>query len=179
MYNKIFAPKILTNRLLIRLVEFNDFYDYFLMCSDIDVCRYLTFNPYDNDRQAQIAINNMLNAYMNGTDTNFTIILKETNQIIGSISLTFHKENNSAEIGYILNKNFWHNGYMDEALKAIIKTSFEYYHLDFIIANYIDENVSSAKLLDKNGFVIYDHLNKAFMKNHIAYNITKTILTKR
>ena len=74
MYNKIFAPKILTNRLLIRLVEFNDFYDYFLMCSDIDVCRYLTFNPYDNDRQAQIAINNMLNAYMNGTDTNFTII---------------------------------------------------------------------------------------------------------
>lgn len=178
MLNEKTAPKIETNRLIIRLVDLSDAFSYFKFCSDPIVCQYLTFTPYNNLKQASVAISNMIRAYLSGSDLNFTILLKDSKVIIGSISLTFLKDYNGAEIGYILDRFYWHNGYMGEALKAIIRASFEYFNLDFLIANYIDENILSAKLLQKNNFVIYQHSKNAFSKENKVYNLTSCFLKK-
>ena len=56
MYNRKSAPTIQTNRLFIRVVDRNDFMDYYRFCSNDNVCKYLTFTPYKNTIQSKRAI---------------------------------------------------------------------------------------------------------------------------
>ena len=175
MFNKKSAPTILTNRLFIRVVDRADYKDYFRFCSKPNVCKYLTFNPYSNTLQAKRAIDNMIRAYIVGSDVNFSIILSEKKEVIGSISISF-KRNNVGEIGYILDDFYWNNKIMDEALKGIIKICNEYYNLDCLVASYISENLASKKLLERNGFKLYETLPCGLIKNNIAYDLSKVIL---
>lgn len=173
MFQYKVAPKIETDRLLIRVVREEDCKDFYEFCSDPLVCKYLTFNPYKTISHTRFIINNMINAYIHGTDVNFSIILKDNMKVIGSISLNFKEKNNVAEVGYLLNSSYWNKGYMDEALKAIINVTFEYYNVDFIVATYIKENISSEKLLEKNNFIIDGIIEKGINKNNINYDVIK------
>ncbi len=179
MYCNLTAPCIKTDRLILRMVEIDDARSYFTFCSQPEVCRYLTFNPYQNINQAKNSIQNMIRAYLQGSDVNFSICLKDNKRVIGSISLSFNKEYNLAEVGYLLDYHFWHQGYMSEALQAIIKAAFEYYHLDGLLANYIAENDASAHLLAKNQFQIIHEIENGFIKNGQPYKLVKTLLPKK
>ncbi len=169
------APTIETNRLFIRVVSSEDYKDYYRFCSNKNVCKYLTFNPYTNIFQAKKAINNMIRAYLANTDVNFSIIYKQENKVIGSISLSF-KNDNIGEIGYILDESYWNNKIMDEALKALIKVCNYHYCLDALVASYIKENIASEKLLFRNNFKIYENLNYGLIKNNKPYDLVKVVL---
>ncbi|MCI5745235.1 MAG: GNAT family N-acetyltransferase [Erysipelotrichaceae bacterium] len=171
------APVINTDRLFIRLVDINDYQAYFNFCSKAEVCQFLSFNPYSNVNQAKIAINNMIRAYLADSDVNFSIVLKKTNDVIGSISLSF-KNDNSGEVGYLLDSTYWNNKIMDEALKAIIEISFNYYQLNYLCASFISENVASEKLLLNNGFKIIKVEPTLFKKNNKVYNLVYCIKEK-
>lgn len=176
MYQKLSAPTIQTDRLYIRFVDEKDVFAYFKMCSNPLVCRYLTFNPYKSVNDTKNVINNMIRAYIQGSDLNLSIILKSTNVVIGSISLSFNEFYNTAEVGYILDELYWNNGYMNEALSALIKVCKEYYKLDCLYANFLEDNLSSKKLLLKNGFKIEQVNYNGFIKNNSYYNLVKTSL---
>lgn len=178
MFYNLTAPYIETDRLILRVVDMEDAKAYFIFCSQKEVCRYLTFNPYQDFNQAKNSIQNMIRSYLQGSDVNFSILLKKSKLVIGSISLSFKKEYNLAEIGYILNYDYWRQGLMSEAIKALIKASFEYYHLDGLYANYIEENENSAHLLMKNNFKIIQIEKQGFIKNGTPYNLVKTFLPK-
>lgn len=176
MYQFLSAPVINTDRLLIRIVDLTDANFYFKICSNYNVCRFLTFNPYRTINETKIVINNMIRAYIQGRDLNLSIVLKSTNEVIGSISLTFDKMANKADVGYILDESYWHNGYMSEALRSLINVSKEYYKLDYLTASYLQENNASSNLLLKNGFKIDEIITNGFFKNNVFYNLVKTSL---
>ena len=168
MKNYLTAPTIQTNRLTIRIVDLVDSSDYFEFCSNANVCKYLSFNPYKSLSQAKNAINNMIRAYLQGTDVNFSIIYRDLKKVIGSISLTFNKDN-SATIGYILNDLYWNQGIMKEAIEAICKIAFDYYEVKFLKAKFISENIASEKVLYANGFKEVEVLKNGFIKNGFYY----------
>ena len=176
MYSNLNAPKIQTNRLLIRPVSIYDANDYYNFCSDQRVCKYLTFNPYTSIFQAKRAIENMIRASLIGSDVNYSIIYRNENKIIGSISLTFNKYENSADVGYILSYDYWNQHFMSEALKEVIDISFNYYNLDFLTASYISENTSSEALLKKFNFKVIEKIEGGFIKNNIKYDLIKCVL---
>ena len=97
-------------------------------------------------------------------------------KIIGSISLTFNKYENSADVGYILSYDYWNQHFMSEALKEVIDISFNYYNLDFLTASYISENTSSEALLKKFNFKVIEKIEGGFIKNNIKYDLIKCIL---
>ena len=177
MYTNINAPTINTNRLLIRLVSIYDYKDYYKFCSNSKVCEYLTFNPYNNVCQSKRAIENMIRSYLIGSDVNFSIVNKENNKVIGSISLTFSKHTNSADVGYILDEDYWNQKIMSEALNEIINIAFNYYKLDYLTASYIKENMASDAILRKFRFNIYDVVKNGFIKNNNKYDLVKCVLT--
>lgn len=77
----------------------------------------------------------------------FVIRLKETSKVIGNVSLII--KNSEAEIGWISNKKFWNNGYMSEAVKAVIKEAFNNLSVNRIIATCADMNIGSYKVMEK------------------------------
>lgn len=167
------APVIHTDRLLIRIVSEDDAKDFYEFCKDPKVCTYLTFNPYKNVFYTKRILNNMVNAYIHGSDANFSIVYKENNKVIGSISLHFLENENVGDVGYLLNSSYWNKGIMDEALKAFIEVAFSYYNLDYLTASFIKENIASERLLLKNGFKINEYIKNGLIKNNKYYDLIK------
>ena len=82
------------------------------------------------------------------------IVLKNNPEMIGNISYhRIEKENHRAEIGYILHPDYWRQGIVHEAMKAVLDYGFSTMNLHSIEANINPDNVASSNLLKKNGFV--------------------------
>jgi ribosomal-protein-alanine N-acetyltransferase len=88
-------------------------------------------------------------------------------QIIGFCNFTqiFHGAFQACYLGYKIDYAYEGKGLMFEALKSCISYVFEDLHLHRIMANYMPENIKSAKLLSRLGFEIEGHA-----KNYLLIN---------
>ncbi|MCL1930724.1 MAG: GNAT family N-acetyltransferase, partial [Treponema sp.] len=85
----------------------------------------------------------------------WVIIRKADNVKMGTCG--FHcwdKSSENAEIGYDLLKEFWGNGYMQEAIDEILKFAEKTMKVKQIEANIFVGNIKSIKLLENFGFVL-------------------------
>lgn len=81
------------------------------------------------------------------------LILKSNKQPIGTVGYhKWAKRYFRAEIGYDLSPDFWRQGYMSEALHAVLSHGFEHMELNRIDALVYVENERSIQLLQKLGF---------------------------
>ena len=72
--------------------------------------------------------------------------------MIGTCGFTsFDFENNSAEVGYVLNSGYWHFGLAPEALFEVMKFGFMILGLHRIEARYIVGNENSRRVMEKLG----------------------------
>src|SRR4051794_371535 len=56
-----------------------------------------------------------------GVEYPLTILAKELNDIIGTITIRIDKNNNKGELGYWIGKDYWGNGFATEAVNKIIE----------------------------------------------------------
>ena len=68
------------------------------------------------------------------------------------ILFQFNQANHRAEIGFILNHNYWRQGLMHQALEAVIDFAFTTLKLHRIEADVDPENAGSLGVLEKLGF---------------------------
>jgi RimJ/RimL family protein N-acetyltransferase len=81
------------------------------------------------------------------------IELKEMGKIIGLIDLyNINLKSKKLKLGYWIGRTYRQKGYATEAIKKIIKYSFEKYDIDEIIATTLVSNEASMNLLKKLGF---------------------------
>jgi RimJ/RimL family protein N-acetyltransferase len=84
------------------------------------------------------------------------IIRKEDNRAVGSMDYkNIPNGMNEVEIGYGLEKQFEHNGYMTEAVGEFCKMVFTDEKIETIIAETEVENIASYKVLERCGFEKY------------------------
>jgi ribosomal-protein-alanine N-acetyltransferase len=81
----------------------------------------------------------------------FVIQLKDERKVIGNITLEVREL--VAEIGWISNKEYWNNGYMSEAVNAIIEHAFSNLGIERIFATCNEKNVASYKVMEKCNMV--------------------------
>lgn len=88
----------------------------------------------------------------------FAVCLKEDRKAIGSIGIILSdksrlaKEENEAEIGCWIGKDFWGQGIMLEAMTLLIDFSFNNLGIETIYCGYTDGNNKSKRLQEKLGF---------------------------
>ncbi|WP_231495844.1 GNAT family N-acetyltransferase [Paucisalibacillus sp. EB02] len=86
------------------------------------------------------------------------VIDKQTNNIIGDIGFKGKPDNeNSVEVGYGITSTEQNKGYATEALKCIIEWAFNSDSVNKIIAECLEDNTPSIKVLEK--------LNMTMIKN--------------
>lgn len=109
--------KILTERLIIRNYEEKDLNDLYEYLSDEEV---VCFEPYTamnlDDVRKKLE-------WRISSDEIFALELKENGKMIGNIFLG-KRECETLELGYVLNRNFWGNGYAFEACNAMCGNVF-------------------------------------------------------
>ncbi|MHA6484543.1 GNAT family N-acetyltransferase [Paenibacillus sp. strain BS8-2] len=86
-----------------------------------------------------------------GTEFPLRIVLKESNEIIGTITLRVDKLNNRGELGYWMGRDFWGHGYATEAARRMIESGFVELGLNRIWATAITRNKASVRVLEKAG----------------------------
>lgn len=78
------------------------------------------------------------------TDYQYAAVLKETGELIGACSLTLSGD--EAEIGWILHRDYWRQGYGYEMGEALLSYGFEELGMHRIIAHCDAENTASYVL---------------------------------
>lgn len=146
-------PVITTPRLSLRWISEDDVDSIYEIFSDPQVMRYWAFGPLANreaaaEMQREIAENNRKDKLWK-----WGLALPENNRLIGMTTLfNMSLSNGRAEIGYALGRAFWGNGYMNEALTALIVHAFETVELRRLEADVDPRNANSIRTLERLGF---------------------------
>lgn len=86
-----------------------------------------------------------------GREYPLTIVSKELNDIIGTITLRIDKNHRKGELGYWIGTAYWGKGYATEAVNQMILFGFQEVELHKIWASVISRNHASSAVLKKAG----------------------------
>jgi len=169
MNNKV---KLKTNRLILRPIRLEDFSAIYNYHQDEEWGQY--FNPRTLD-----VVENLVCKWVTSSwdiSPRFTITLNSN--IIGGTGLYIDVENNIAEMGYSLAKEYWGKGYITEANSEVIRWGFEDLKLYKIFSTTITENIPSINVMKKLGMsqeaLLKGHnLIRGNRKDEVLYSILK------
>lgn len=144
--------KITTERLILRPMTMADVNDVFEYSKNINVGPNAGWKPHESIEESTL----IMESIFVGKDGIFGIELRESGKLIGSVGLVndAKRENENVRmVGYSIGEEYWGNGYMTEAVKALIIYGFEEMKLDMISAYCYPHNQRSKRVLSKCGFV--------------------------
>ena len=142
-----------TERLILRpwrQEDLDDFYEY----AKVDgVGQMAGWLPHESKEKTQMILDNFINGKK-------TFALELDGKVIGSLGIENYKEEEFPEleslqgrsIGYVLSKDYWGQGFMPEAVKAVIAYLFDVVGLDFVMVGHFDWNSQSRRVVEKCGF---------------------------
>ena len=137
----------------------DDVHEIHSYASDEDVSLFIGWPLMNTLNETRSYIDVMLKRELEGTHYYASIIQKTTEAIVGTAMIfNFDHEANKAEIGYVLHKDYWGKGYGTESVALMNNFAFKTLNLHKIYANVVDENIGSARILEKNKFVLEGRL---------------------
>lgn len=139
-----------TDRLKLRMVDLEVFDYVFNTYSKEEIIKFFGEEEAEKETKRHQGRASMYNRSF----LYFQMIIKEYNELIGWCGYhTWYTDHDRAEIGYkIFDKKHMDQGYMGEALKAVIEYGFHEMYLHRIEALVGLYNRPSLRLLNKNGF---------------------------
>jgi len=153
---RMLAPEVInTARLRLRKPLIEDAHEVFRNYgSDPDVTRFLTWRTHRGVEDAFEAMLARLAHWEQGTEFSWSITHPgDSGQVMGMISLV--PDASSAwrwRMGYVLGREWWGEGYMTEAARAMIEVAFSHPGVLRLWAWTDEENYPSMRVLEKVGF---------------------------
>ena len=161
-----------TNRLLLENIGIEDREFIFSVFSNDDVNKYL----FDAEPLTDISgADEIISFYLETEPKNqhrWIIIRKTDNVKMGTCGFHCWDVNNGkVDIGYDLKKDFWGNGYMEEALKQIIEFAHKIMKIKEINACIYVDNSKSIRLIDKLGFKLNGSKTETFKGKEYLHDV--------
>lgn len=156
-----------TERLVLRQFTCEDIEpSYNNWTSDEKVVQYLTWPVHESVEVTKMVIGNWINHYSEPNFYQWAIVLKETNEVIGTISAVGMDEKvDMVRIGYCIGSKWWRNGYVSEAFARIISYFFEEVGVKRLEARHDPFNGASGRVMEKCGLSYEGTLRQADYNN--------------
>jgi RimJ/RimL family protein N-acetyltransferase len=166
-------PQILTPRLKLRPIQISDLDVYARLLGDFTVTR-LIGGPKTREFMAEKIVKDAATWAQYGYGR-FIIELRSQPEAIGMCGVwkSSIDELHFDEIGYAIFPPVWSQGYTTEALAATVDFAHNTANLSQLTALVSPENVSSKKVLLKNGFSFERHINRLHFTNLELWQKTK------
>jgi ribosomal-protein-alanine N-acetyltransferase len=169
MLTKIF-PILTTERLLLRQLEEADDIPISTLRSDESINKYIDRPKQSSIEEAKAFIKKISDGTAQGKSFYWAICLKNNPALIGTICLwNFSDDRTTAELGYELHPKFQGQGIMNEAVKSVIKFSFDTIKLKTLEAYTHKDNESSTRLLLKNNFKLDASKKDEYNTDYVIY----------
>ena len=166
---KIFKriPTIETDRFILRKIKVSDYLDMYEYSKLEKVTKYLLWRPHPDARYTRDYLSYVQSQYRAGEFYDWAIIEKTSNKMIGTCGFAkLDTDNNCAEIGYVINPEYWGKGIATECVKRVIEFGFNELNLHRIEARYIVGNEVSRNVMEKCGMVFEGvHRSSLFVKD--------------
>jgi len=142
-----------TERLVLRPWRKSDLVDLYEYAKVDGVGQMAGWLPHENIEESKA----ILQMFMNGKKT---FAVEYAGKVVGSLGIEAYREENypelaqlqGREIGYALSKDYWGQGLMTEAVRAVIDWLFGQQRLDFLLIYHFEHNARSRRVIEKTGF---------------------------
>lgn len=149
---KNYMPVVRMGKITLRDITSFDYLDYYDIGRDFETTKYLNWGPFNNPNEALWVIKEIFfQRPINGLPVGYAI--EYDGKMIGMIDFhTYYSYDNSAEIGYILHRDYQNRGIMTKCLREMVKLGFYHLDLDKIIVGHSSLNEASKRVILKCGF---------------------------
>lgn len=142
-----------TERLILRPWRQEDLEDFYEYARVDGVGQMAGWLPHESKEVTQTILDSFITHKK-------TFALELDGKVIGSLGIENYKEEEIPEldqlqgrsIGYVLSKDYWGQGLMPEAVKAVQKYLFDEVGFDFLIVSHYVWNGQSRRVIQKSGF---------------------------
>ena len=139
-----------TERLILRKFEADDFDAAHSYASSIENIIYMPWGPNTAEQTRAFISTAIAKAEENPIiEFTYAIVLKAANRLIGACDITV--KDDEADVGWVLHRDYWKQGYGPEFGKALLDFGFGEYNLHRITAVCDAENYGSYRLMEKIG----------------------------
>lgn len=172
--------RIETERLTLRPPGHNDFRAWAGLRSDSETFLKPWEPTWAKDHLSRKAFTNRVywaqRSISNGTAMPLFIVRRDDNGLLGAITLDHIKRGpaQSGITGYWIGEPFARQGYMREAIQAVVHHAFTALDLSRIEAGCLPENTASRRLLEQCGYK-YEGVAQSYLqingrwRNHVLY----------
>ena len=139
---------------------------------------FVTWDAHTSSERTRESIKRWVEQYQKPDTYKWAICFKTSpDQVIGDISVVSQDpESQSCELGYILGKKFWGQGFMTEAVIAVLAFLLNEVGFKEIKATYVSLNPASGKVMEKTGMQYVETIphaiqRKGYCGDKIIYSI--------
>lgn len=164
MINSEILPTIEATRISLRWLTEEDVPSLFSIFSDPEVMRYWSSLPLTDRDGARRLLADIHDYFRQRTLFQWGIARRTDGLIIGTCTLfNIDSANRRAELGYALGREHWGQGYMQEALGALLEFCFDSLNLHRVEADVDPQNGASIKTLERLGFQREGYLRERWL----------------
>lgn len=157
-------PELTTERLTLRKLLVTDTSDMYEYASRPDVTTYLTWQPHPDRAYTREYLQYIGGRYAAGMFYDWAMVYEPDCKMVGTCGFTaFHCSADSAEVGYVLNPEYWGRGIASEALTRVLNFGFEELGLHRIEARFMEGNDRSRRVMEKCGMTFEGVLREGML----------------
>jgi len=148
-----------TERLFLRTMYVTDLDALLRIFTDVKVMAAFNHDPFTREQMGRWLQRNLdhQNQYGYGL---FSVLFKETGELIGDCGLEQMEDQGAAELGYDFRSEFWNRGYATEAACAVRNYAFEGLKLPCLISLIRVGNLSSRRVAEKAGMTLVEEITR-------------------
>lgn len=143
-----------TERLILCRFDMSDAEYFYELNKDPEVMKYTADRVFESVEESAELIRN----YKEYEKTGFgrwTVVLRETNEVLGWCGLKYIESVQEVDLGYRLFRKYWNKGYATEASNASLEIGFVQYGVDLIVGRTMTDNLPSRRVLEKIGMTYW------------------------
>ncbi|WP_025724864.1 GNAT family N-acetyltransferase [Acholeplasma granularum] len=170
-------PTLKMDNIILRMPKDSDLVSFFYFASKSEIGPNAGWFPHRNldETKAILALHIIENNV-------WAITLENDDLMIGTISLHNKVSDKffglGAEIGFVLDNNYWNQGIVTKAVSLVLNYVFSTLKFDYVRAAHADFNIASQKVIEKSGFKFMFKKHKKYIENPkihyvLYYEITK------
>ena len=169
-----------SDRLILRRFVVNDAEMMFRnWASDPVVTQFMTWPAHVDVSVSQAVLGMWVKDYERENSYQWAIVPKAFGEPIGSIGVVSILDSvQSAEIGYCIGQNWWHQGYTSEALSLVLRFLFEEVGFNRIQACHDIQNPNSGGVMRKCGMMFEGTLRQFGVNNQGIVDIAMYSILK-
>ena len=141
-----------TQRLLLRPLVSDDWKAVHEYASDVENTRYMTFLPNDTEEETRDFVAWAAGEWQKEKPETCEFAILLQGKLIGACSVAISEDRREGEMGWILNKRYWGQGYMTEAALAVRNFAIRELGLMRLIATCDSRNQASWRVMEKLSF---------------------------